>query len=281
MFSLLIGLVLAQEIIATPSAEITASPSPIPTSIPTVTPAPTPTTNPNIALFADYSREYNRQLFIYQQDYLDYSNKINVHTQYNTITTLNDKIEATKKVLITRNHLLRTYLTALRVKLQINQDQDFTTSQSIAIEINKWEDWLNEQNSIAISVNNLNDIRTFANNFKNKYPSIQQVIYTGLVQNEINLRLHTLGLIKQLQTDIGHHPDIQSETKEWLSSITVKSDLVTAALQDAYNLTQKSQSMAEFTNFYPKSKEKLNQANTYLLEIYHNLQSIITKFLLK
>lgn len=273
--------VLAQES-ASPSAFIspieTPTLTPSPTLIPTPTQAPTPTPNPNISLFAQYSQDYKNQLFIYQQDYLSYSEKINVHTQYGTITTLQDKIDASKKVLISRNNLLRLYLTALRVKLKIYQDQDPTTSQSIGIEINKWEDWLNEQNSVVASLNNMDDIKSFSTSFNSRYIYIQQALYTGLVQDEINLRLHTLSLIKNLKEDIRNNDQIKPESQEWLSSITVKADLVSSNLREAYQLTQVDLNSNQFNDFYPSAKNKLGKANTYLLEMRNNLQSIVTKF---
>jgi len=269
--------VLAQES-ASPSAFISPVETPTLTPSPTLIPTSTPTPNPNISLFTQYSQDYKNQLFIYQQDYLSYSEKINVHTQYGTITTLQDKIDASKKVLISRNNLLRHYLTALRVKLKIYQDQDPTTSQSIGIEINKWEDWLNEQNSVVASLNNMDDIKSFSMSFNSRYIYIQQALYTGLVQDEINLRLHTLSLIKNLKEDIRNDNQIKPESQEWLSSITVKADLVNSNLRDAYQLTQVDLSSNQFTDFYPSAKNKLGKANTYLLEMRNNLQSIVTKF---
>jgi hypothetical protein len=277
--------VFAQDI-ASPSStqSATTAPTESPSPIPTATAIPTPTPNPNIALFDEYSQTYFSKMFAYSNAYLDFTNKRNVHTKYGTITSLKDQVDATKTALTARNTLLRTYLTALRVKLKILEDQDPTDTSKIEIEINKWEDWLNEQDSVVESLNNLDDIAGYAQGFKRNYINIEKAIYTGLIQDEINLRNHTLKLVMLLRDDIQSSSSLQPQSQEWLSSITIKTDLVTNNLKQAYDVTQNDQnnsSSDSFSNFYPMAKDKINKANSYILEMRNNLQSIVIKFLNK
>jgi len=229
-------------------------------------------------LFEQYKNDYSYQRDLYQQSYLNYVNKKQIHTTYGTLITLNDKIGATKQALLARNNLLRTYLMALRTKLSLIPPMDTNTTQKLQIDLNRWEDWFNEQNTIVDSLNNDDDISQYVSEFKKQYNTVQAVIYTSLIVDEINLRYHTLNLIQVLSDQVETNPNLSPENQQWLSSVVVKSDLVVKNLNQAYDLTQSTlQRSKQFNNFYPTAKQELNQANNYLLGMVNGLRSIITK----
>ena len=268
--------VFAQDVSITPETA-TASPTLSVTNTPT--PLPTPTPDPNITLFQQYQKDFLFQRDLYQSSYLDYTQKKQVHTKYGTITTQKDKIDATKKVLIDRNNMMRAYTIALRTKLNINKSINSTDTEKDQIELSKWESWFDEQNSVIPALNNESDISKWSQSFSNKLISIQQFWYTALVQNETNLRQITLSNIKNLASEIQSSLQTSNpEVQQWLTSLPIKSDLVDTSLTNAANKTLVKQDLTRFNNFYPSAKTELSKANSYLLEMDNNLKSIITKF---
>ncbi|MFA5828184.1 MAG: hypothetical protein WC841_02395 [Candidatus Shapirobacteria bacterium] len=234
---------------------------------------------PAAGLFDTYKTDYLYQRKIYQENYLDYSKKKEIHTQYGTLITQADKNEATTKTLIARNTMLKAYLMAIRVNMDQYEDQDPIETEIIQIELAKLEEWLDEQNSIVSSINNESDISDWAETFRFKYITIQQQIYSSLVQNEVNQKTLVLRKIQKLASDIQNSPQVSPESQQWFSSLPIKSDLVVASLDNAVNKMKKKQySGNTFNNFYPEAKADLNKANFYLLEIIGDLKSIVLKF---
>jgi len=249
MLSLLLGLVMAQEV----------------------------TVNPVITLINQYKQDYNFQVAEYQKRYIEYVDKKEVYTKYRTVSTEKDKITAAKTVLFARNSMLKSYLMALRVSLDEFKTQNPTSTEKIQIELSRWEDWCAEQNLIIPNLNSQEDITNWTDSFKEKYVSIQQVIYTTLTQNQINQKLETLNLIKQLSIDIKNDPKIGVMLDDWLSALPVKSDLVNASLKTATDLTQAKQLTSRFNDFYPEAKSELNRTNIYLTNMLSDLRAVAIK----
>ncbi|MFA6518638.1 MAG: hypothetical protein WCV93_03270 [Candidatus Shapirobacteria bacterium] len=237
---------------------------------------PIPTPTPNILL--QYQTDYLYQRDLYQQAYLTYINKRQVHTKYQSLTTQKDKLEATKNALLARNNLLKSYLLALRVSLDPYKTQNPTETEKNQIEISKWETYFDEQNSIVSALNNEADISRWANDFKTKYISIQQVIYAALVRQEVNQKSSIIADIETLATTIQSNPNLKPEGQNWFSNLPIKIDLVKTATNDAFNQSQRQQNQNNFINFYPSAKVELNKATGYLTEINDNLKSIVIKF---
>ncbi len=248
------------------------SPQPALSQTPSDISSPSPT--PSISLFQQYQSDYLYQYSLYQPVYLTYTEKKQTHTKYGTITTLQDKIDATKKALLTKNNVLYTYLIALRVHLDEYKTAYPTATEKNQIEIKKWEDWLNEQNTVVSSLNNDTDIARWAKDFKSKYILIQQTIYAALVQNQINQKTQTLDQIKAFIPEIQNLAGVSPENQNWFSSFPVKSDLITTSFQSALEIINTKQGYGKFTNNYPQAKNELNRATNYLQSIVNDLKSI-------
>lgn len=247
--------------------------------------SPTPQTqaqepSPSVNLFETYKIDYLHQQKIYQETYLDYSKKKQIHTQYGTIITQKDKNEATIKTLIARNTMLKTYLMAIRVKMDKYESQNPIETEIRQIELSKLEEWLEEQNTIVSSINNESDISQWAQNFKEKYTIIQQESYSSLIQDEVNQKVLILEKIKKLAENIKNSSNIKMENQQWFSGIPIKSDLVIKSLNEAIEKTKKDQYSfnQNFQDFYPSAKADIDKANNYLTEMISDLKSIVIKF---
>ena len=251
-----------------------------PSATPAPTIIPTPTTNPALTTFLQLKNDYLYNFDLYQQAFFDYTQKKQVHTKYNTVTTHNDKIESTKKALIARNTVLRAYFQALRAKLDIYKAADPTNTPKLQIELSKLESWLNEQNTIVSTLNNDDDILSNRDSFKQKYVFVQQIIYASLVQSEYNMRLLTLNQLNSYITTLASDPTINTEGKQWVNSLIIKADNAKSNLNAALdNVAQNRQPNAgKFKDFYPDSKEKLVLASQYCTEIINDIKNILIKF---
>jgi len=239
--------------------------------------ADTPTIAPRI--FDQYQKDYLYQYDIYQQAYLTYVDKKKVYTKYGTITTQKEKFDAAISAINARNKTFKAYLLSLRVLLDDYKLTNPTATEKNQIELGKWEAWFTEQLTIVPLINNEDDLKKWVNTYKEKSIEIQQSIFTALVQHEINLRQGTLNLVQQVANDIKNNTNIKPESEQWLSSLTIKSDLVSTGLDTALTLTKKNQNQNKFSNFYPSAKIEMTKSNNYLIEISADLKLIVTKFL--
>jgi hypothetical protein len=151
-------------------------------------------------------------------------------------------------------------------------------TETIQTSLSKWESWCDDQPTIVSAINDVNKLQQYVNDFQDKYIEIQQVMYTALVQNEVNLRQQTLNQIQSLAEDIKNDSNIKPESQQWISTLAAKSDLVSINLAKAVTLTQKKQTTNRFSNFYQNSKDQLDSAKNYLVEITTDLKLIVTKF---
>ncbi|MBP6989580.1 hypothetical protein KBB48_02300 [Candidatus Shapirobacteria bacterium] len=228
-------------------------------------------------LYSQYRTDYLYQQSQYQKNYLDYLNKKDVYIQYRTISSEKDKIVATKNVLYSRNLMLKSYLMALRVGLDKYKSINPNDTEKSQIEIKKWEDWTDEQNLIIPNFNNTSDIQNWAKTFQSRYIEIQKVIYSGLTQANINLRLYNLNEIKLLADTIKSDQNNPDPTNDWFASYPVKSDLILKSFQNASTLRNQNQKGRFFSNFYPEVKVEINKADGYLKNLLTDLKSIAIK----
>lgn len=278
---ILLNFILVNPLFAqTPATATAVLASPSATIIPLPTTIPTPTPHPAIALFEQYKNDYLFSRDLYQQAFLDYTQKKQVHTKYNTVTTHDEKIIATKAAITARNLTLKNYLKALRVKLDFYRDADNINTSKLQIELSKLEPWLDEQNKIVNTLNNDTDIQSNGNQFITKYIFIQQIIYSSLVQSEYNLRLLTLQQLNNYIPELQSDPTISAEGKQWVNSLIIKADNSQTSLNQAFQIPLQSRQItsSRFTNFYPNAKIKLVTANQYNIDIINDIRNILIKF---
>jgi hypothetical protein len=251
--------------------DIATASAPAPTE--SVARLPTPTPDLVAQYFTDLSFQQNQ----YQKDYLDYVAKSKVHTTYRTITTQKERLDATRLVLITRNNLLKTYLMYLRVLLAKHSGSSPTETERLQIELSKWEAYFDEQNSIVTSLNNESDITVWSADFAQKYITVQQLLYTTLVQHEINQRTEVTAMLQSLTNQIQNSGKINSDI-QWFSDLPIKFDLVAQSLsKSAATSVTRQNNPTRFYNFYPDAKLELNKAKNYLAQIATDLKVIVIK----
>jgi hypothetical protein len=263
----------AQDVVPLASPE--ASPTAVITA-PTDTPFPTPSAD---ALFKQYQNDYLYQVKLYQDAYRIYTEKKQVNLKYGTVTTQKEILDASKNALIARNNLLKSYLLALRVKLEKYSSSNPNETDKSKIEISSWEKWLNEQNLILNTINNLDDVKSQSNSFKSHHNEILKTIYSALVRDQINYQANILNRLQVLGDQLKASPQIPQDQIQWFSPIIISADLINQSFTQALESTKQYQVGNDFNNFYPEATKQLSKADGYLLDISKTLKSIIIKFL--
>jgi hypothetical protein len=233
-----------------------------------------PTSNP----FPQYQQDYLYQYSLYQQAYIDYTNKKQIFAKYGTVTTQNDELLAAVTAINARSRVFKSYLMALRVMLDSYKSVNPDATTAAQTSLSNWENWFGEQLAVVSAINNTHDLQLWVKNFQTKYTQIQQAIYTALVLDELNLRQLTLNQVQFLVSDMQTNSHLKPDSQQWTQSFTDKSNLVSASLKDALSLTKKNQTLDHFSNFYPSAKTDLNQSKNYLIGIAGDLKLIIIKF---
>lgn len=201
--------------------------------------------SPSPALFQQYQTDYLYQRDQYTQDYKVYLEKTDIDKQYHSISTQKDKNDAAQKAIASRNLMLKTYLMALRVKLEDYKSANPDATSAIQSNLSSYESWL-ETNQ---------DLNT-------RYVAIQQSIYSALVQHQINRQQSGLNLLQNLAGQI---------TNPLLDSLPGKYPQITSHFQQALQLTQKPQ-YTTFSNFYPEVKTELTKSQNLLIDISTTLK---------
>lgn len=264
--------VFAQEA-STSASNIT--PSPVITQLPTL--IPTPTNHPNEDLYQKYVTDYLFLRDAYEKDYLVYVEKSRIYTKYGTTTTQKEKIDAVKTVAVSLNKMVKAYLMAIRVRLDVYQQSNPTDTETLKIEISKQESWLDEQIQIVNSINNEADFNSWVKTFNTNYIKVQTDFYTAFVIQEINSKKIALNEIQNLSDKIQNLPNYNVNSPAWINNLAIKTDLIKDYLDSSFKLTQAKQDKKKFNNFYPSAKKNFAKSTTYFEEIVNDLKSVISK----
>ena len=231
-----------------------------------------------VSLFNQYQSDYVYQYNLYQQAYSKYTEKSQIYAKYKTITTQKDKISTAISAINARNLTLKSYFMALRVLLDQSKSANPDTTQAIQDKLSLLENWITDQSAIILTLDDLDKLQQYATSFQKKYIEIQQIVYTALVQNEVNLRQLTLNELQSLTDIIKNNPQIKPESQQWIATLSTESDSVSFSLTNALNLTKKEQFTTNFINFYPSSQDQLNNAQNRLIKITSDLKLIVNRF---
>lgn len=241
---------------------------------------------PSHAQSFDYERAYNDYVYnynLYRSAHLDYvAAKSEYHT-YGTLTAKTKAIQATRKLLHQRAEALKTYLTALRMKLH---EETGITSYKQNLYFIKLDDevaWLTQHQSNLTTPSTIEDLLDESKKLEGRYPQIQVISYqtleTILEGRENSLRDETNQLIEATDQKI---EEIRSSGED-----TTTLERWSIEAQQKVNLSEEKQSQATYTlgsidsryseiaNRYNKARQLLEESNQYLKEAVTFLKEII------
>lgn len=234
---------------------------------------------PSDSLFTQYQSDYQYQVKLYQDAYRLYTEKKQINLKYNTVTTQKEALAAAKNAIQSRNNLLKSYLLALRVKLDMYQSANPDETEKNKITLNSWEKWLDDQNPVIETINNAEDAANFSQVFKSRHNELQKAVYTAIIIDRINQKTAILNQLTDFSQNLKKSPQIPSDQLHWFNPINIQTDLIRQAFNQAITATNQIQVGDQFSNFYPEASQQLIKVDGYLIDITKTLKSIIIKFI--
>jgi hypothetical protein len=224
------------------------------------------------------STDYLQKRNAYQFAFVDYSEKTQVNLQYNSIATRNDEFSSLRQLIISRNEMLISYLTALRINTDTYKSVNSESTVQSQENLLNSEKWLDEQNQIIKTITTKLNLQTWLNKFAEKYPEIQKNIYTALVTDEINLQLLTLNKINELILKIQSNPNISEPNKALANQISEQSISVSSSLKSSYEMVINPKNTSrKYDQIYIDTTDELNISKNILSEMRNSLKLLITK----
>jgi hypothetical protein len=227
----------------------------------------------------DYLYNYN----LYRNDYSAFTSAKNEFLNYNTLTSENKALEATRKLLNQRAITVKTYLTAIRMKLK-DMTSIINYSQNLQyIKIDDEVTWIPQHQLEYASAGTIDDLLKSSAIFEARYPEMEALAITSLgqivAQEEINLRDEINALITKTEAKITQMRNAGEDTtmeERWLIQAKEKvkrsSEKGTAALAITNNVkVDRSDKLA----IWNQAQVLFEEENQYLKEASSNLKEII------
>lgn len=205
---------------------------------------------------SDYLYNYN----IYRNDYLKFTSARSEYLNYKTLTSENKAFDATKSMLENRSVTMRTYLTALRMKLYeetaiLNYNQNF-----YYIKLDDEVAFLDKNKNDYASAGNIDDLLTTSKILEERFPAQAKLTFQTLGQIdsgiETGVKNRTNEIISLLETKIGQIKATGEDTtveERWILQAKEKIKRAEEKDREAYTL---------LTKIEDKDDDKLDQWNT-------------------
>jgi len=242
-----------------------------------------------IATFAqdfDFNRSFNDYIYnynLYRSAHLEYITAKSEFQTYNTLTSQTKALEATRKLLQQRDEALKTYLTALRMKLK---EETGITSYKQNLYFVKLDDevaWISQHQSLLTSPSTIEDLLEQSEKMENRYPTTTVISYqtlgTILEGKENSLRDKVNNLVKLTEEKINEIRANNEDTtivERWLieakQKMTLSEQKQSQAIAVINTIEAKDSDKAEK---YDQAKLLFEESNQYLKEAISFLKEII------
>lgn len=235
----------------------------------------------------DFNRAYNDYLYIYSQYRLAHGEYVAAKQAYLNYKTLTSKTEAqdkTLKMLQLRDEAIKTYLTALRLKLAQTTGISNYEQNILYLKLDSEVSWYLKHRDALTSAGSLEDLVESSNEAQSKYQQTEVLIYqalgTILAGKETAIRQHISQQIENLKEKIGEirqRGDKQTAVAErWLleaeNRLTRSQEKQFAAQQILAKLRSHDR---DKNQSYNQAQFTLEESHQYLKEANFNLKELI------
>lgn len=215
--------------------------------------------------------DYNYQYQNYQQAYQSFTLSRDAYIKFQTLQSREEAISATKKFIIQRNDVLRSYFLALKLKLRTTQGVVSTQRQAdLVSSLDKEIIWLENENNQVNSLTSpaLDDLFIYSDHLESRKEDLLLLAYqslaTILVGKANALQAESIGIGTLLGDRINKYQATGSaQLKEWLR-----------AVDNQNYLSQKEIETAE-TKYNSFGIEKREDR---MVQIYAEIQNTLEKF---
>lgn len=236
----------------------------------------------------DYNRAYQDYAYTYNQ-YRDSYNKYDVaksqYLTYKTLTAENNALVATKEMLEKRSEVLRTYLTALRLKLAESTQAIGYQANNLYLQLDSEVNWLVKYRDLPSSASTIEDLLKTSAEFEQRYPSTKVIIYQTLGEiiksKEVKLYQTTLNLISETEEKIHEIKKGDSSKalvwERWLLEAKNKAIRSSEKQDYAEKILKTLRPGDEAREDFYQAQFALKESNQYLKEAVFYLKEIIQK----
>jgi hypothetical protein len=227
--------------------------------------------------------DYVYNLNLYRTAYQNYTNAKKEYKNYQTLTSETKALEVTKVLLNQRATTIKTYLTAVRMKLQESTSILSYDQNLLYVKIDDEVTWIPAHQVEYNSAGTINDLLKTSAIFQNRYPDQELLAFKALgqivFQEEKDLSDEANTLIQKTETKIAQMREAGEDTaveERWLiqakEKIKRSEEKRTAALAITNNLKATSNNKLAYWN---QAQVLYVEGNQYLKEACSNLREII------
>ena len=234
--------------------------------------------------YSDYLYNYN----LYRESYDAYSTTREAFLKYQTLTSKNEALGKTREMLKKQDEVVKTYLTALKLKLKENPGLSSNEQNLLFLDLDKEIEWFRQHQEEVDKANSLEDLTALSGKSKEQYEKTEVLIYETLgaifASKEISLREEISQKIKSLKEKIGEirlkGDKDTSLAERWLleaeNRLTQSQEKQFSAQQTLAKIKESSLNKIRIYNEAQSSLEEshqfLKEANSYLKEIIRELK---------
>lgn len=234
-------------------------------------------------------QDYTYNLSLYDTAHNDYELAREQYLQYQTLTAENEAKDKTLAMLLARDEVVKTYLTAIRMKLKETPGISDTEKNSIYTRIDTEFKWYSDHKDKLPSAGTLDDLITDADAASQQYESTKIVIYSvltsilnGKVTDARQDLVTSFSELKDKVTEIRHNQDkdvssIERSFPEIDNKITRSQGKQTDAVTNINTMKltgkDKSQIYSDTQGLVEDAYLYLKEGNTFLLEVVRQLKT--------
>lgn len=237
----------------------------------------------------DYNRAYNDYSYsfgLYRTAHLEYLSAITEYQTYQTLTAKSRTIEATKKVLLARDEVLRTYLTAVRMKLKETTEITDYDQNLYYIKLDDEITWLNNHKTLIESASTPEDLNSVSRQVEVKFTTEIAIVYKALgtiFSAKVDLlRENTVLSITDIDNQINFVRQkgiLTNNLERWMIDAKQKMIWSKNKQNDADSASSRiaAGNLGEFDSaktYYSNSVQYMKETLTLLREIFRELSSV-------
>jgi len=235
----------------------------------------------------DYQRayaDYTYNLGLYQKAHSEYTVAKSAYLASETLSAREKAQSATAGMLIARDEVVRTYLTALRMKLRETKGVAETDRETLYILIDVEVDWFNTHKLGISSAASLEDLQEDSEEAKARYSSSELVIYKALNAVSVgklnNFQSRMLDLVSSLKAKIAEiraNGDKDTQPLErWVLEVENRMSRSQTKEDEAVAIMAKVKSSErDKAKYFEQSQNILVESGQYLKEASSFLKQII------
>jgi len=230
--------------------------------------------------YAKAYQDYEYNLSQYNSAYENYKLAREQYLQFKTITAKDEAKAKTLTMLQTRDNTVKTYLTALRMKIKETDGIPNAEEEALYNRIDPEVKWYTDHKGRLESAGSLEDLVTDSDEAKDHYTFTNLLIYDSLINilsgKTANLRSVITANIVDLKTIIAIIRQNQDKDVSLMERSLPDIENKLARSQDKEDEALKSNSPKTFSQSQSLIQDSylyLKEANTYLLEIVRQIKS--------